>query len=103
MRAAFADELVGEDALEQILDHLVLFLALDQVFHSVHRHVKELVHVFLDHRIDWAAVNVLESRAEVLRVEILSLNFHEPTKDHFELVQYILFIGFFSEVRVFHF
>ena len=49
VRAALADEFVGEDAVEEVLHDFLLLGALDQVFDPIDQHVKELVDISLNH------------------------------------------------------
>lgn len=86
MRAAFADQLVGENSKQQIFYNSFFFRILSEVFESVNQHVEKLVAIFLDPRINRTSVNVFERLAEILRVEVLLLQLHQRTENSFHLV-----------------
>jgi hypothetical protein len=102
VRATLADELVSKDALVEVLDDLLLLLPSDKVLHTVDGHVKELVNVLLDHRVNGRAVDVLEGSAEFLGIEVLSLDLHEAAEYHLDLMKDVFFVRLFPEVGIFH-
>lgn len=86
VRTPLADEFVGEDAKEEVLHDFFLLCPFDQVLDAVDQHVKELVDVTLDHRVDRRPIDVFKGQAEFLRVEVLLLKLLEGAKDAFKLV-----------------
>ena len=92
MGAALANKLVRENSLEKVLDHYLLPLALNESFNLVNGHLEELVNIHLDIGINGGAIDVLESHAELLWIEILSLGLHQATEDHLKLLDHIFLV-----------
>jgi hypothetical protein len=74
--ATLANELVCKNALIQVLDHFLFLLSLHEGFNPINGHVEEFIDILLDHGINGRAINVLESHAELLGIEVLSLDLH---------------------------
>lgn len=102
MRTVFADELVGQHTLEEVVDCLLLNSAFDQTFNSIHKHVEELINIFLHIWINRLAIEVFKRLTELLWVKVLFLNFHQATKYAFNLIKNI-FVFRFVMIFVFHF
>jgi len=87
MGAPFADELICEDTIEQVLHYFLFFGAFDQVLDPVDEHIEELVDISLNHRVNRLSIDVLKRKAELLRVEVLLLDFLKCAKDSLDLVE----------------
>jgi len=92
VRAVFADHLIRECSIEQVLHDLLFFGTFNQVFNLVNQRVEEFIDVFLDSRVDRAAINVLECFTKLFGIVVLFLQVHQAAKDAFDLIQNI-FIG----------
>lgn len=55
--------------------------------------MEELIYVFLDSWIDWTAIDIFESLAELFRVIVLLLKLHESAENALNLVKGIFRFG----------
>lgn len=92
MWTVFANKFICKYTLEQIVHNFFLNCSFNEAFNSIHKHVKEFVYILLYIRINWASINIFKSLAKFLWIEILLLNFHQASKDAFNLIENIFII-----------
>ena len=103
MRTSFADELICEDSIEQVLHYFLFFGAFDKVFNPVDEHIEELIDISLNHRVYRLSIYVLKRKAELLGVEVLLLDFLKCAKDSLDLVQDVGCFSLCDRLLVFDF
>ena len=93
MWTSLANQLICENAIEQVFHHSLFLGPLYHAFDSINKHVEELIHVFLNSWIDWTTINIIESLAELLRVVVLLLKLHQSAENTFNLVEGVFRFG----------